>query len=865
MKININRVVITCGAVALLAVVHALLAHWLANEVFYPLFVLGVLAGLRLGGIATGLLAAALGLAAGLAFQFMLQPPVPLGADLGHILLYVTLSTAIIAAAHSLQPASARAMADVAQELRSRADLERYRLLAEHGRDVLLFFGADSRILEVNQAAVAAYGYTRDELIGMPLERLRAPEHRARIPGQMRAARERPQRFETMKVKKDGATLPVEVWWAYRLIDGEPTYLSIDRDVTGRHAAEDFARRIAEVAPSILYVYDLQAQRNVWGNREVFATLGYRSDDVSAMAAQLLKTLIHPDDWPVYLAHREALLRLANGATLEIEYRMRHASGAWRWLRSRDMVFSRTADGQVREIIGSALDMTDRREAEEGLRYSEERFRRVFENAAMGIAISDEHGVIAQVNPAFCTMLGYAPEDVVGRPFIELVHPEDRAANQAARDRLDAEGVDFELENRFVRKDGATVWVRKFVSALHRDRGGRQRVALITDVTQRRRNEEALREADRRKDEFLATLAHELRNPLAPLRNGMHLLRQPALASDVIADLHVMMQRQLDQMVRLIDDLLDVSRITRDKLTLKPGIVDLMTILQHATENVRPHIEQAGHRLAIPIIDVPLWVYADAVRLTQVFTNLLHNACKYTPPGGDIVVDMRQDGGTVVVSVTDDGAGIPPHMLERVFELFTQVDGSLERQQGGLGIGLTLVQRLVALHGGSVRALSEGPGRGSRFEVTLPLHAHPPQTETPSPPTAPPRTRRRILVVDDNEDAAHSLALLLEITGCEVRMAHDGKTGLAAAREFRPDIVLLDIGLPAMNGYEVCRALRAETWGRALTIVALTGWGQQEDRRLSTEAGFDRHLVKPLDEAALMNLVAEARAVDTSA
>jgi len=368
---------------------------------------------------------------------------------------------------------------------------------------------------------------------------------------------------------------------------------------------------------------------------------------------------------------------------------------------------------------------------------------------------------------------------------------------------------------------------------------------------------ETLREADRRKDEFLATLAHELRNPLAPIRNGLQILRLGRGNHQAEEQARSVIERQVQQMVRLIDDLLDLSRISRGKIELRRERIDLAAAVQSAVETSRPLIEQAGHALTLSLPAEPVFVDADVTRLAQVFANLLNNAAKYTQKGGgDIRLAVEPLGREVAVRVSDNGVGIPAPMLPQVFEMFTQVDRSLERTQGGLGIGLSIVKRLVEMHGGTVEARSEGSGRGSEFVVVLPVPAvrEPELRDGGEEPAGAP-VPRRILVADDNVDAAASLAMMLEFMGNEVRTAHDGVEAVEAAAAFRPDLILLDIGMPRMNGYDACRRIREQPWGRGIAIAALTGWGQEEDKRQSQEAGFDHHLVKPIEPAALEKLL----------
>ncbi len=366
--------------------------------------------------------------------------------------------------------------------------------------------------------------------------------------------------------------------------------------------------------------------------------------------------------------------------------------------------------------------------------------------------------------------------------------------------------------------------------------------------------------ADRQKNEFLSMLAHELRNPLAPIRNAAEVLRMSGPDQPQVRWAREVIDRQLSHLVRLVDDLLDVSRITRGKIQLKPEPVDLAAVVGHAVEASRPAIEQAKHRLEVALPPEPVWVTGDAARLTQVLTNLLNNAAKYTDPGGRVALALAREGGEAVVRVWDTGVGIPADMLTAVFDLFTQVDRSLDRSQGGLGVGLTLVKRLVEMHGGSVAAHSDGPGKGSEFVIRLPALA---AAEAPAagangrPPAA--AGRLRVLLVDDNVDGAESLAALLRLAGHEVWLAHDGPGALEAAAGFRPDAAVLDIGLPGMDGYEVARRLRADPAAAPAVLVAVTGYGRDRDRERSREAGFDYHLVKPVDLAELHRALAAAR------
>jgi PAS domain S-box-containing protein len=492
----------------------------------------------------------------------------------------------------------------------------------------------------------------------------------------------------------------------------------------------------------------------------------------------------------------------------------------------------------------------------------------------------DPSGQVSSWGTGAERVFGYPESEIVGQCGTILWTLEDRSSGMPEKELVTAETMGrAEGERWHQRKDGSRFFASGVVTPI---RGPADELLGFTkvarDVTARKLTEEALKEADQRKDEFLAMLAHELRNPLAPIANSLSLIRhQRDHVHENVRRAAAMIERQVEHMIRLVDDLLDVSRITRGLINLQRETVDLASVLNRAVESSRPIIDARQHELDIQLPDECLYVDADPVRLAQVFWNLLNNAAKYTPQGGRITVrvetstsrtspssESHHNQSTIeelIVRISDTGVGIPPAMLPKVFELFTQVDRTLDRAEGGLGIGLTLVRRLVEMHGGRVEARSAGPGSGSEFEVWLPLA----RRDEPAPPPSIERadgrpgseTALRILIVDDNRDSAESLASLLRIEGNDVCTAYEGLQALAIAEDYQPEVILLDLGLPGINGFEVARQMRLSPLVAGSTIVAITGFGTENDRRLSKDAGFDHHLVKPVNFTALSQMLAQ--------
>ena len=466
-------------------------------------------------------------------------------------------------------------------------------------------------------------------------------------------------------------------------------------------------------------------------------------------------------------------------------------------------------------------------------------------------------GIIQSWNAAAERLFGYTAEQAIGQHISLVIPPDLLTEEEQIISRLKAGQRIEQYETERVRSDGQRILVSLTISPIKDDSGNVIGASkIVRDITNLRRLAAELSEADRRKNEFLATLAHELRNPLAPMSNMLEVVKRANGDGETLKRAYDTIERQLAQLVRLVDDLLDLNRITHDRLELRRSEVELSSVIQQAVEVARPLIDAAGHNLVVDLPAQPIYLHADRARLAQVFGNLLNNSSKYTRPTGQISLTATRTGNEVQVSVQDDGAGIPTDKLDSIFDMFMQVDRSAAQSQGGLGIGLTLVKRLAEMHGGSIEARSRGEGQGSEFVVCLPIlqktaEAAKENEDVPAESSG----QRRILIVDDNKDSADSLAMLLEITGNKTYMAHDGVEAVEAIEKHRPEVVLLDIGLPKLDGHEVCRRVREQPWGKDIVVIALTGWGQEDDRRKSEEAGFNGHLVKPVDYDKLLQLL----------
>jgi PAS domain S-box-containing protein len=524
----------------------------------------------------------------------------------------------------------------------------------------------------------------------------------------------------------------------------------------------------------------------------------------------------------------------------------------------------RGTKGGVAGVVLVFRDVTERRKAERALQESEERFRLLVDSTQdYAIFMLDPKGNVASWNTGAERIKGYCAEEIIGKYF-SCFYPREAVLSGWPEKELKtaATAGRFEDEGWRLRKDGSQFWANIIITAVRDEEGRLKGFSKITrDLTHRRQLEQAkiqaevMSELNRRKDEFLAMLSHEIRNPLTPIVNAVRLLRHDKFDDPVQQQATMMIERQVGHLTRLVDELLEVSRITTGTMRLQQEAIDLRGVVDRALEAVRPATSQRQLDISVELPSEPVWVHADPTRMEQVAVNLLTNAGKYSSERGRIWVSLKQAGDQAFLRVRDAGIGIAPELLPRVFELFTQAEKSLDRSEGGLGVGLAVVQKVVEMHGGSVDAFSAGLGHGSEFVVRLPL-VSPPTGE----PIAPSHSERvveslRVLVIDDNEDAADSMAILLKQPGHEVRTAYSGTTALEAALSFRPDVILLDLGLPEIDGYEVARRLRQDPDLRKARIIAVSGYGQETDFQRSQQAGFDDHLVKPVDPEKLLQVV----------
>lgn len=763
----------------------------------------------------------------------------------------------------------------------------RLRAIFDTAIDGIITINEVGLIESANPAAERMFGYSRAELVGANVSLLMPNpyrrEHGSYLANYLRTGQRKVIGIgrEVVGLRKDGTQFPMELSVSELSLGGRRMFTGLVRDISERQRAEESLRRERErlvlaLSAGQMGAYDWDiAQSTLWWSPELYQLFGV-SEGQFQPSTGALTGLLHPDD-------RQGFWRQLNhsieaGELFIHEYRIVLPGGQVRWIASRAQT-EHDASGRPVRHFGVAQDISERKRIEMDqellrtqLAAKVQELQTVFDIAPVQIWIGDGYGQTVIGNRAAYEQYGLKPGT---NPSFDAPVPDIPAGWRAIANGRDLAPAEMPMqlaastrravlgfEHEVLHPDGKRISVWANVAPMLDDSGNvRGVVGIYLDVTSLKQAQEALREADRRKDQFLATLAHELRNPLAAMGNSLELMKRCADDEQVIGDCRQTIERQMSQLVRLVDDLLDISRITRDRLELRRQPVELASIVHHAAEACRPLVMRFGHGVHLSLPPQPVWLDADPARLTQVFENLLNNACKYTEPGGRISLHAELDGNEqVVVRVCDTGVGIAPEMLPRVFDVFVQVDQTLSRSQGGLGIGLSLVKRLVEMHGGAVEARSQGRGRGSEFIVRLPVVAAPAEEELHTAPTQAAATvatnGQRVLVVDDNRDSARTLALLLTRIGYQTQIAYDGIEAVERASEYDPDIVLLDIGLPGLNGYDVCRAIRAATAaGLRPIMVAISGYGTDADRCQSVEAGFDGHLVKPIDLSQLTELL----------
>ncbi|WP_153555738.1 PAS domain S-box protein [Roseimaritima sediminicola] len=733
-----------------------------------------------------------------------------------------------------------------------------YRSIVESTSDAILIFDDQARLIEVNPAGCQMHGYTREEMIGMKGAQIVHPDDHYKFASFVeQTKRGEVYHVDGTHVRKDGSTISVKVTGSAFVYAGRPALLAVLRDVTGELQAIDALKRNETLLQFTLeatqigqWELDLatdQATRSV-RHDQIF---GYDGLQPNWSYDLFLNTHVHPDDRGAV----DGLLQqaLEGRAVWEFECRIVRVDGQQRWIWVTSSI-ARTEEGQPRQLVGLVMDITARKEIELRELENEQRFRTLVEQIQdYAIFMTDRAGRPTSWNEGVRRVLGFAEEEFLFQDLTDRIYTAgDRRAGVPQAELAEASRAGTAASERWMCKaDGSEFFALGVTTCLlGPDQQPLGYMKVLRDQTERKHMEDELRSiasslaaADRRKDEFLAMLAHELRNPLAPIRSGLDLLALEDLSGN--RDVVRLMQDQVEHVVRLVDDLLDVSRIMRGKVDLRTQPVELTPLIHRTIEAVQHAIQMHDHTLHLELSDEPIWIQADPVRIVQVLENLVSNACKYMEAGGRIELSTRLRDGEVVIKVCDQGLGIEPELLAGVFELFTQSSRSLDRSQGGLGIGLTLVKRLVELHGGTVSAESEGMGRGSTFTVRLPTTT-PLAYDQPKVAVSSNHQPRSIVIVDDNEGAAWLLSKLLRKLGDhQIRTAHDGPSALQLVLDTHPELVFLDIGLPGMDGYEVSKAIRSRPEFDDVLLVALTGYGQAEDRLKSQRAGIDEHSVKP--------------------
>ncbi|MBV8555303.1 MAG: PAS domain S-box protein [Planctomycetaceae bacterium] len=795
---------------------------------------------------------------------------------------FFAIGLTVILLFESVRAAQRRAKASASEAQRAlesqQAHREWLRITLASIADAVITTDSEGLVTSLNPVAERLTGWGAPEAVGRPLEEVfrtveEATYRATDLPvanvvrgGEVVLSDDHP-----VLIARDGVAKFVEYNAAPIKDDqGKITgVIIILRDITERRRAEEALReseerfrQLAEHITDIFWIADPHLSQTLYVSPAYEAIWGHSCHSVYERPWSFLEA-VHPEDRDRLLV---ALRRQAKGQTTAEEYRIVRPDGSVRWIWDRGFPIE-DETGEVVRVAGIAEDITDRRRAEEEVRHQTQILKTITDNADSALVLLDVRGHCTFINPAFTRLTGYTEDDIRGRPVLDAVHDKDPQGRPFPIEECPIDSSYWKHkpirghEDIFVRKDGTPFPVVVSVAPLEQDGETVGGVMEFRDVTKEKAAEEALREADRRKEEFLAVLSHELRNPLASIQTALDLMRQAAMTAAEFERERAVMERQVGHLTRLVDDLLDVSRISRGRIELHKEVVVLAAVIAEVIEAVQPQIEERHQELQISLPEESIRLEADPTRLEQILLNLLTNAAKYTDLGGQIMLSAERHEDEVEVRVRDTGIGIAHEMLPRIFDLFVQGERRLDRALGGLGIGLSLVKSLVEMHGGSITAHSQGPGMGSEFVVRLPVlsgtQAH--EVDSPQPvlsdaPEVLPR--RRILIVDDNAVAADGLGRLLSLVyGQDVRVVYDGPSALDLAGSFQPEVVLLDLGMAVMDGYEVAKRLRERPESAGALIVAVTGWGQEEDRRRSREVGFDLHLVKPVNADALRGLL----------
>jgi PAS domain S-box-containing protein len=857
------------AATAAAVLLRAWMDAWLGDALPYVTMFGAVAVAVWYGGYRPALLTTALGLLA--CDYFFIAPRGTL--HIGHprdaigILLFLLTCTIIIS------------FGEVARRSWRGSEEGRERLrttLASIG-DAVIATDREGRITTMNPVAESLTGWTQSEALGRPLDSVfRIVDERTHQPVEnpvgkvLAVGRIVGLGNHTVLIARDGIERPIDDSAAP--IRGRQGAVAgcvlIFRDVTERRRANRQARFLAsivEASDDAIIGKDLNGVITSW-NRAAERLFGYSAGEAIGKPIAILAPPDRTGEMPALLE------RVQRGERIDHFDTVRRARDGRLVPVSLTVSPIRNDEGVIVGASKTLRDVSDRKRAEEALNREKARLQATLTGIGDAVIATDADSRITLMNPVASNLTGWNDE-AIGRRLEEVFRIVDEATGRQVESpvaRSLREGTIVGLANHtiLIARDGTRRPIDDSAAPIRDESGTIVGVVMVfRDISNRKQAEESLKEADRRKDEFLATLAHELRNPLAPIRNAVQALMMKDSDDSDLRWCREVIDRQVRYMARLMDDLLDVSRITHGKLELRKERIDLASIVQGAVETSRPLIEERGQRLTVELPAEPVWLEADPVRLAQVFANLLNNAAKYSDHGRDIRLTCELRRAEVLVSVKDQGIGIAPDMLRKVFDMFSQSSSVMDRAQGGLGIGLSLVHGLVGLHGGGIEARSAGPGQGSEFVVRLPL-AGPDVTARIETSTTKVEEagmgRHRVLIVDDVKDSADSLAMVLKLMGQDARTAYDGEEAVVAAEKFKPDVVLLDLGMPGMNGYDACRTIRLQPWSKGMLLIAVTGWGQDGDRQRTREAGFDLHFVKPVNPVELLAQVAHLKASRSS-